>query len=324
MNRRQYLTRAGAGVGTLALAPLAGCLDELADSESATSAEDRTGERELDRAAGALNQAALSLEIDDGGMNDGEVAFDADEPNGLIDDARAHLETAATELDDDRAPDVEALETYADILEALVVVTEAITDEELESDADAVFDATGEDGGVEDASATVDRWMDELEAAETRHVGAVSDYDALDADRFEDLARIDPVDLEDGIESLGDVLESLVTLVGGFDSMVEGYEALERGHEHVENEAYEQAEPAFSDAKSAFETARETFEEDETPSARLGDYFDTAHCQSGHLTEAAEAFEEAAVAAGSGDPLTANQREQDAEQSLEDADDCTE
>ena len=324
MNRRQYLTRAGAGVGTLALAPLAGCLDELSGSESTTSAEDRTGERELSRAAGTLNEAALALEIDDGGMDDGEVAFDADEPNGLIADARAHLETAAAELDDDRAPDIETLRTYADILEALVVVTETITDEELESDADAVFDATGEDGEFEDASATVDRWMDELEAAEARHVGAVSDYEALDGDRFEDLARIDPVDLEDGIESLGDVLESLVTLVGGFDSMVEGYEALERGHEHVENEAYEQAEPAFSDAKSSFETARETFEEDETPSARLGDYFDTAHCQSGHLTEAAEAFEEAAVAAGSGDLLTANQRERDAEQSLEAADECAE
>ena len=324
MNRRQYLTRSGAGVGTLALAPLAGCLDDLSRSESTTSAEDRTGERELDRAAGALNQAALSLEIDDGGMDDGEVAFDADEPTGLIADAQAHLETAAAELDDDRTPDVETLRTYADILEALVVVTEPITDEELESDADAVFDATGEDGGLEDASATVDRWMDELEAAEARQGGAVSDYEALDGDRFEELARIDPTDLEDGIESLGDVLGSLVTLVGGFDSMVEGYEALERGHEHVEDEAYEQAEAAFSNAKSAFEAAREAFEGDEDPPARLGDHFDTAHCQSGHLTAAAEAFEEAAVAAGSGDLLTANQRERDAERSLDSADECAE
>ncbi|WP_440772100.1 hypothetical protein [Natronorubrum sp. DTA28] len=323
MNRRQYLTRAGAG--TLALAALAGCLDDLSRSESTTSAADRTGERELSRAAGTLNEAALALDIEDGGVGDSEdVEFDPDEPTGLIDDARGHLETAAAELDDERTPDAETLETYADILEALVAVTETITDEELESDADTVFDANGEERNLEDASETVDRWMGELEAVEVRHGGAVSDYEALDGDRFEELARIDPTDLEDGIDALGGVLDSLVTLVDGFDSMLDGYAALEDGQESVENEAYERAEAAFGDAKSAFETARETFDGDEHSPARLCDQFEMARCQSGHLTAAAEAFEEAAVTAESGDLLTANQRERDAERSLEAADGCTE
>ncbi|SDK39206.1 hypothetical protein [Natronorubrum texcoconense] len=323
MNRRQYLTRAGAG--TLALPALAGCLDDLSRSESTTSAEDRTGERELSRAAGTLNEAALALDIEDGGVDDSEdVEFDPDEPTGLIDDARGHLETAAAELDDDRALDIETLETYADILEALVVVTETITDENLESDADAVFDGTVDDGDLEDATETVDRWMDELESAEARHGGAVSDYEALDGDRFEELARIDPADLGDGIESLGGVLGSLVTLVDGFDSMLVGHAALEDGQESVENDEYERAKAAFGDAESAFETARKTFDGAEDSPARLDDQFETARCQSGHLAAAAEAFGEAAAAAESGDLLTANQREREAERSLEAADDCTE
>ncbi|WP_440766738.1 hypothetical protein [Natronorubrum sp. DTA7] len=323
MNRRQYLTRAGAGVGILAA--LAGCLDDLSRSESTTSAADRTGERELSRAAGTLNEAALALDIEDGGVDDTEdVEFDAADPAELIDDARGHLETAAAELSDDRDPDIETLETYADILEALVAVTETITDEELESDADAVFDANGEERTLEDATEIVDRWMDELDSAEARHGGAVSDYEALDDDRFENLARIDPTDLETGIASLGDVLGSLVALVDGFDSMLDGYAALEDGREYIENDEYERAEAAFGDAEAAFETARETFDGEEDSPVGLADHFETARCQSGHLTAAAEAFGEAAAAAESGDLLTVNQREREAERSLEAADECAE
>ncbi|WP_436346564.1 hypothetical protein [Natronorubrum sp. FCH18a] len=323
MNRRQYLTRAGAGVGTLAA--LAGCLDDLTGSESTTSAEDRTGVRELNRAVGALNDAALALDIEGGGVDDsGEVEFDAAEPDGLIEDARAHLETAAAELDDDRNPDIETLRTYADVLEALVVVTETITDEELEPDADAVFDASGEERDLEAASATVDEWIGELETAETCHEEADTGYRALDGDRFEELARIDRTDLEDGIASLGDVLDSLVTLVDGFDSMLDGYEALDEGQEYTENDEYEGAEAAFTDAESAFETATETFESDDEPPTRLADQFETARCQSGHLTDAAEAFGEAASAAQSGNVLAVDRREREAERSLEAADECTE
>lgn len=318
MNRRQYLIRGCAGVS---IASLAGCLGDLTDSAS-SSGGDRTGERALDRAAGNLNDAALALDIGGDTVEDPEeLEFDPEEPNGLIDDGREHLETAASELDGDRESDIAILRTYADILEALVVVTDTIADDTLEDDMDAVSEALGGDGDIEDANAILEARTAELETAQTRHDEAVDNFQDLD-ERFEELARIERADLESGISTLGDVLGSLVTLGDGFDSMLTGYEDLERGQDHIDDEEYKRAKAAFSDAESAFETATATLESDEETPDGLTSYFETAICQSGHLTDAAVAFEDAAAAMDRGDFITADRRRSDGERALEDANDC--
>lgn len=323
MNRRQYLVRAGAGAGTLTA--LAGCLgdSESPDSDAGDDVADRTGQRALDRATGKLNEAALLLQVDDSIDDSEDIDFDPAEPNALIDDARDHLETAAAELDEDRQSDVEGLRTYADILAGLVVVTETITDETLGDDVETVSAAIDGDGDLEDASDTLDERTARLEATQTRYDEAAADFEAFDKDRFEDLARIDYADLEDGIATLGDVLGSLSTLGDGFESMLDGYEDLEQGRTHLEDERYEQAETAFVDAESDFAAATAVFVGDEEPPAGLESDFETAICQSRNLADAADAFADGAAAAAAGDPLTAKQRQEDAELALEDARDCS-
>ena len=322
MNRRQYLTRAGTGVGTLTL--LAGCLGDLTGSETDGEAADRTGERALDRATGKLNEAALALQVNDDAINDPEeIEFDPAKPNGLIDDAREYLGTAAAELADDRQADVDGLETYADILEGLVVVTDAITDETLEDDIDDVAAAIGGDGDLDSAADAVDERTATLATAQTRHDEAAADFEAFEKARFEEVARIDYAELEDGITTLGDVLDSFVTLGDGYESLLDGYEALEQGQTQFDNGEYERAETSFTDAIAAFEMATDTFESDSEPPSGLTTNVETARCQSNELTDAATAFSDAAAAATAGDPATADRRHSDGEQSLEAARNCS-
>ncbi|WP_137290958.1 hypothetical protein [Natronorubrum halophilum] len=318
MNRRQYLARAGAGVP---LAAFAGCLDDLPGGDSSGEGTDRTGERELDRAAGNLNDAALALNVEADTIEDPErIEFDPAEPADSIATARDHLETAATELGADREPDIETLRTYADVLEALVVVADTVTDDTLSDDFDSVSAATGGDSDLEDASATMDDRRAEIDEAKIHYDDAVSEFRSLD-DRFKELARIERADLEGGISTLGDVLGSFDTLAGGFESILDGYGCLERGHTHVDNGAYDQAEGTFTDAESAFEAAA-TLEGDETTPDGLTDYFETARCQGGHLTDAAAAFADSAAAGDDGDPLVANRKRAEGERELENATEC--
>ncbi|SIS15015.1 hypothetical protein [Natronorubrum thiooxidans] len=319
MHRRQYLARAGAGVGTLTA--LAGCLGD--GSDGGGDVADRTGERALDRATGTLNEAALALQIDDSIDDPETIDFDPAEPNGLIDDARDRLETAAAELDADRQSEVDELRTYADILEGLVVVTDTVTDETLGDDVDTVTAAINEDGDLEAATDTLDDRTARLDTAQTRYGEAEADFAAFEKERFEDLARIDYTELEDGIATLGDVVGSLSTLGDGFESMLEGYEDLEQGRTHLEDERYNQAEMAFVDAESDFATATAVLEGDEDPPSGLVSYFETATCQNERLTAAAAAFEDGAGAAAAGDPITAQERQDDGEQKLEAACDCS-
>ncbi|ELY46715.1 hypothetical protein [Natronorubrum sulfidifaciens] len=322
MHRRQYLMRAGVSAG--AVTTLAGCLGELTDSDDGTGSEgaDRTGERALDRATGRLNEAALALQVDDSIDDPEAIDFDPAVPNDLIDEARDYLDTAAAELDEDHQSDVEGLRTYADILEGLVVVTDTVTDETLADDVDAVSAVIDGDGNHEDASDTLDDRTARLETAQTRYDAAAADFDSFEQERFEALARIDYTDLEDGITTLGDVLDSFRTLSAGFESMLEGYDALEQGQSAVDDEDYEQARPLFADAESAFETATTTFDDEEPPNG-LVSYFETARCQSAHLTAAAVAFEESAAAAAAGDPLTAAEYREAGDRDLEAARDCS-
>lgn len=323
MHRRQYLTRAGAGVGTLTA--LAGCLGdgESPGNDAGGDVADRTGERALDRATGKLNDAALALQVDDSIDDPETIDFDPAEPNDLIDDARDHLETAATELDVDRQSEVDGLRTYADILEGLVVVTDTVTDETLGDDVDTISAAIDGDGDLEAAADTLDDRTARLETAQTRYDEAAADFEAFEKERFEDLARIDYVEFEDGIATLGDVVGSLSTLGDGFEAMLEGYEDVEQGRTHLEDERYDQAETAFVAAGSDFETATAVLEGDENPPSGLVSYFETATCQSGHLETAATAFEDGAAAADAGDPITAQKRQDDGERALEAVRDCS-
>lgn len=319
MNRR-HLIRVSSGGGLLTA--FAGCLGDFTGSASDDAVSDRTGERALDRAAGNLNDAALALSVEDDAIEDPEdVNFDPEEPRESIDEARDHLETAEAELGEDRQADVETLRTYADVLAGLVAVTDTVTDDALAEDVDAVFAAIEGDGDLSTASDVVDERTDDLETAQTRYDEAVSEFRTL-GDRFEELASIDPAEFEDGIETLGTVLDSLATLGDGFESTVAGYEDLERGRKHREKNEYERAESAFRDAETAFETASATLHGDEETPAGLATYYETATCQTDHLIDAAGAFAEAADAAASGDPLTADQRRDEGEAALEDARNC--
>ena len=324
MYRRQYLSRSGS---VAALAALAGCLDALPGSDSTDSdsvaVADRTGERELHRAVGELNEAALALFAADEYDEPTAVEFDPSDPTDRIASARAHLETAAAELDADREAEIELLRTYAAVLERLVAVTETVTDETIESDVEdalAAIEADADDD-LEAAAETIDERTDEFAVAETHHGEAAADVEGFD-DRFEDVARIDPAELEDGVATLGDVLASLVTLGDGLEGLLDGYERLEVGRDYMENEAYGRAEAAFDDAESVLESATATLEADEEPPAGIADHVATATCRSGHLTDAAAAFVEWATAAADGDRAAAQTHRDEGERALEAAREC--
>ncbi|ELY55849.1 hypothetical protein [Natronolimnohabitans innermongolicus] len=321
MNRRQYLIRTGAGASAVASTALAGCLGSVTGGDETVSVANRTGDRELSRAIGDLNDAALALLVDDDLEDPADLEFDPDDPLASIDSARERLETAATELDD-RDDDVSLLRTYADVLERLVAVTETVTDDTLESDIDAVFAAIDGDGDLESASATLDERIDELDGAQENHDEAAADVRDFDDD-FEELVRIDRAELEDGVEALGDVLSPLVTLGDGLDAMLEGYDALERGRDALENEAFDDAEDEFDAAESAFSTSGETLESEPEPPSGLADTFAETRCRSGHLATAAAEFGDSAAAAADGDVITAANHRSNAEDALEDARNCS-
>lgn len=321
LDRRQYLTRTGAGVG--ALAALAGCLDDVTGDDGDGDVDDRTGERALDRAVGTLNDAAMALEVEDGQTEDPEaVEFDPAAPRESIADARSHLETAAEEFGTDRQSDVETLRTYADVLEALVDVTASVTDDQF-ADADAdVSSAIDEEGDPEAADEIVDDLVAELETARSRYDDAVADFEDLDAEQFEALARIDYDDLEEGIDRLGVTLDGLSTLIDGYDAILDGYVDLEEGEDYYDDGDYDEAETSFEAAETAFDRATTTLE-GTSPPDDLASYFETATCQSTHLSDAADAFADAVAAADSGDPFTADERRNEGEEAVDRARDCS-
>ncbi|MGQ3412656.1 hypothetical protein ACT4ML_10410 [Natrinema sp. LN54] len=333
MNRRQYLARTGAaGASTGLLAGLAGCLDDLGGSSETNDADtgdagSRTGERALDRAAGRLNEAAQPLD-ELGDLEDPEtVEFDPEEPRTGIADARDHLETAESELGDDRRADIDTLRAYADALEGLVAVTATVTDEGISADIEEVTAAIENEGDIEGASETVGERHTEIADAHERWDEANATIQNLDGDRLNDLAGIDIADLETGAATLGDVVTSLETLAAAYDATLdpdEGYGALEQGRDDFENGAYEDAQAAFETADSTFSTAHQQLE-DGTANAPDGltGHFDTAECQTRHLRDAASAFAEAAGAATEGDAVTAKRRKDDGETALDDVGNCT-
>ncbi|TMT85273.1 hypothetical protein E2L06_01095 [Haloterrigena sp. H1] len=302
MNRRQYLARTGAaGVSTGLIASLAGCLDGFSDSSDGSDVDvsDRTGQRALDRAAGSLNKAAQSLEQLEGLEDPETVEFDPAPPRG-------HLETAESELGDDRAADITTLRSYASVLDGLISVTVTVTDDTLDDDIDAVNAALEDEGDLEGANETVDARYEKIAGARDRHAEATATIAAIDGDRLDELAGIDLADLESGAATLGDVVTALETLAGSYDATLdedEGYGALESGQSHVDNGEYEAAQTEFETAESTFSTSLDRLETGRTdaPDGLIG-YFDTATCQNRHLTDAAAAFADAAAAAANNDP----------------------
>ncbi|MBZ6495347.1 hypothetical protein [Natrinema longum] len=343
MNRRQYLVRAGSTAGGLATA--AGCLDDGESPETDEGdAGSRTGERALDRAAGRLNATAQSLDEVEGLENPGEVEFDPEEPQTDLSAARDHLETAESELSEDRQGDVETLRSYANALEGLVAVTVAVTDEGLTDDIDTVTAALETEDDIEGASETVGDRHAELAEAHGRWDDADTTIRGLDGDRLDELANVDLADLEEGAATLGDVVTSFEALAGAYDATLgdvvtsfealagaydatlgeEGYGALDRGRAHMEDRAYEEARTAFETAESTFSSAREDLESGrETAPEGVTGYVETADCQTRHLRQAAGEFGEGAAVAAD-DPLAAKRHRDDGEAALDAVGDCTE
>ncbi len=306
------------------IAVTAGCLASESDGPD-RAADDRTGDRALERAVGELNRAALALDEGLDGVEDSEaVDFDAAEPRDLIASAREHLETAATALPDDSQPDVAELRAYADVLDGMLDVAVTITDDTLADDIEAVTAAIEADGRIQEATRTVDERNATLETAADRLDGAETTLDALDGDRLADLSIVDLARVEEGLDALADVLGSMATLGSGYDAMLEGYASLDRGRTAAEDRSHETAIEEFEAAESAFETAMAAFDDGAAAApSGLVSYFETARCQGDTLETAAGHFEAASNAAASGDTLTARRRREDGEAALEDAAACS-
>lgn len=320
MNRRQYLARVGA-IGTIPVA--AGCL--ASDDEPEREAADRTGERALDRAVGELNRAALALDEDLGDVGDpDESSFDADEPRDLIASALDHLETAEDALADDRAPDVDELRAYADVLDRLVDVAVVITDDGLADDIETVSATIEDEGDTETAIETVDERNETLAEAREWLDGADADLDGLDADRLEELSIAELADVAAGVDRLDEVLAAMQALGSGYESLLEGQIAIDGGKAAFDAENYEAAAEEFATAAESFESSTDTFDDGhEGAPDGLASQFETARCQSDALETAAEHFEAAANAAVEHDVATAERRLEDGEDALEDARACS-
>ncbi len=146
---------------------------------------------------------------------------------------------------------------------------------------------------------------------------------ALEEDRLSDLAVIALEEIESGVDELESVLEAQTALAAGYDVLLGGYDHLETGREYADDEDHEAAAAAFREAKQEFEAATETFESpDEDAPSNLAEAFDTAHCQSHNLTDAAANFAAAADASKEYDLSTAQQRQSEAEDALEAARAC--
>lgn len=330
MNRRQYLARTGAAGASLAtVTALAGCLDAIEGSSDGTDIEvgDRTGQRALDRAAGKLNKAAQQLDEVEGFEDPETVEFDSAHARDYLSDARDHLETADSELGDDRSVDLETLRSYAAVVEGLVSVTVTVTDDTIEDDIDAVTAAIEEGGDIEDANETVDERHGAVAGAADRYGRTTDTLQSIDGERLSAIAGTDVADLEEGAATLGDVVTSLETLTGAYDSMLDpetGYGALEDGRTHLENEEFEQAGESFETAETTFSNALQRLEDGtENAPEGLDEYFDTAGCQNEHLAAASGHFADAAAAAENGRYRTAREKRNDGEAALDDVDNCT-
>ncbi|QLK24713.1 hypothetical protein HYG81_11340 [Natrinema zhouii] len=330
MNRRQYLTRtvaAGASTGTLA--GLAGCLGGLTDTSDANevTVSDRTGERALSRAAGSLNKAAQSLDELEGLENPEDIDFDPQKPHNHLSAAREHLDTAESELGDDRESDIETLRSYADAVDGLITVTATITDDTLADDIEAVNAVLEEEGDLEEANETVDDRNETVTGARERHEEVTATIDAIDGDRLAELSGIDLADLEDGAATLGDAVISLETLTRTYDATLDGddgYGALERGREYADDGEYEAAQAEFETAEATFAASLDRLEagRSEAPEGFV-DYFETASCQNGHLRDAAGAFAESAAAAADRNPVAAESYKKQGEDSLDAVGSCS-
>lgn len=326
MNRRQYLTRAGASAGLLA--GLAGCLDSGGSAETnEASAGSRAGERALDRAAGKLNKAAKALKELGSLEYPASVEFDPEPPRNRISTARDHLETAEAELSDDRQADIATLRSYADALAGLVAVTATVTDDSITEDIDTVNAAIESDGDVRTASEIVDERAAAITEARKRFDRAHETIRGLDGDRLRELAGVDVATLESGVAALGDAVTSLETLAGAYDATLDpdkGYGALKEGRKLSDKGEYEKAKTAFETAESTFADSRQRLESGSADAPEgLVDYFDTGQCQNRHLKAAAAAFADAAAAAADGDSLTAKRRKDEGESHLDDVGNCT-
>lgn len=330
MHRRTYLTLS-VGLGS---ATLAGCLDSVPgmdDEDTVEPADDfdseaqRQADRDIRRAVGSLNKAAASLQAAESQLEDPEtVDFDADEPAERIADGREYLESATTGATDDQREDVAELRSYADVLARLTDVTETVADGDLEADLETL-QSDIEAREFEAARASLDGQQRDTETAHDRLEPAFETLEDLDRERLESRDTVAIADLEAGADALSTVLDALETLRTSFASIVTGYEHLESGEHAFEEGEYKPAKGEFETARGEFREASSTVEADRTDAPDgLAEHFETASCRSTALESAATAYVDSATAAGDGDRATADERWDDGEALLEDADRCGE
>ncbi|WP_049953954.1 hypothetical protein [Halostagnicola larsenii] len=316
MNRRQYLSTAG---GLAVVSSLAGCLGGVLGSDEGEQLPDdhRDEERAINRAVGKLNKAAVSIEGAESGLeNPSEADFSPDEPQAFIDTARSELESVE---DSDIAQE---LDSYADVLEAMIGVLKTLTDDSLAADVEAVS-AEIDGGDTSDADDTLETRREETAEARRSYDGAMETLDGLDRGRLEEHSIVDLDRVESGVETLGDVLGSVESLLSGYDSMLAGHESLEEGEKRFDAGEYERAATAFESAADSFGDATETFADGESDApSGLAEYFENGRCQSGHLETAGAAFADAATAADDGDIVDAQRSRSEGEDALEAAENC--
>lgn len=327
MERREYLARSASALG---VAAFAGCLEDVGvgtdeseadELEPDASPTERRVDRELRRAVGQANRAAISLlGADDDLADDGTADFDADAASGHVASARDHLETAIADAAADQRDDAEELEAFVDVLERVIDALDALSERDPEDAIDQVEEAM-EARQFEDARESIRD--PELDRTRDRLDPALETLEALDRDRLASRDVVDLEPIEDGATTVAAVLDAYAALRDGFDATVTGYERLDAGERHVDDGKFEPARAEFEAAEDAFEDATGTFEagREDAPDATSG-HFDTPLCRSEGLEDAASAFAESAAAAAQGDVSTARKRESEAENRLAEAERC--
>ncbi|GAA0667036.1 hypothetical protein ACFQDG_09075 [Natronoarchaeum mannanilyticum] len=255
MDRRRFISTLAA---TGATASLAGCSNPLSGDGSPPERDPENAVMDkLYTAVGELNTAALALgTVSSDIQNPADVEFDASEPRGRIETARAALDAAEEADSGSFETEIEQARTYADAIEAIVDAfvelldgAAALSTLEGEFDPDAL-------GAVEDA---LEESRDPLETAVSESEAASTAVENADADVLSELdAEIERV--ADAVSELVGFSQGLDGLSRGYRQLVDGVDDITTAQQGFDDENYDESGTAFENARSHFGDARSTFE----------------------------------------------------------------
>lgn len=248
MSRREFL-RAGIVAVT---AGIAGC--GSLSGESSGSEYELTASDHLAVAVGNLNVVALAVREFQNAENPREVGFEEAGPRERIGTARTAIDEAERA---DGSADVEAVRTYADLVESMIdaVVNMLDASEGLE-ETETVLDA--DDPDVDAASAILDDAREASEAAVTARDAALAASDGADGDRLAALdAEFEAV--RDGVDALSAYVTGVDGLTLGYDSHVDGIDRLQTADDRADVDEYDAARSSFEAAAGDFEASSVAF-----------------------------------------------------------------